>query len=86
MKAHDEDRTADPIDRASNLDLLYTEQNIAKARFGAKPEQLCIDGKWETETCVDCGEDIEPARLAMGRLRCYGCQDSKERSDKRGRR
>ncbi len=86
MNLHDEDKPSDPIDQASNLDLMYTAQNIAKARLGAQAEQLCQDGRWSTYVCVDCEEDIEPERLAHGRIRCFSCQDFKERSAARGRR
>lgn len=35
---------------------------------------------WDGETCVDCGEDIPPQRLAMGiSIRCVDCQELKER-------
>ena len=84
MNQYDEDKASDPIDQASKLDLMYTAQNLAKARLGAQAEQMFLDGKWGTETCVDCGEDIEPERLARARIRCFSCQDWKERTERRG--
>ena len=84
MSQYSIDKAADPIDQASNLEILHTDRSIAKARLGAKPEQVCINGVWETESCVDCGDGIEHERLEMGKVRCFSCQDLKERKARRG--
>ena len=37
---------------------------------------------FDGETCVSCGEDIIPERIAMGRFRCVHCQEAVERGNK----
>lgn len=73
---------SDPLDQASQHEERFTSSAVAAAMKKSAPEQKQVDGKWETTECVDCGEDIEPARLAHARVRCFACQDAKE---KRGR-
>lgn len=37
---------------------------------------------WPVTECVDCDDDIPPARLALGRVRCITCQSKKELKEK----
>lgn len=34
--------------------------------------------------CVDCGDDILPARLLLGKIRCLDCQEVLESKKARG--
>lgn len=65
------------MDRAQHNDEYFRQQAIqahfaGSAKSGTKPE---------TGECVDCGEPIEPARLAAmpKALRCVDCQSRHER-------
>lgn len=80
------DKFADELDRASAVEQASTEESIDRARRAARPEQECVDGKWETEECVDCGELIEPGRLQLGKCRCFQCQSMLEVRRKQGLR
>ena len=71
---------ADIVDSANYLVELHNNAYLAAARAKAAPEQVQLpDGTWPTVECVDCGEDIEKPRLAMGKVRCISCQTHKER-------
>lgn len=55
------------------------EQGIARVKALAGPEtHPDFDGK----TCVECGEDIPPVRLSMGKVRCVYCQTLLEKRRK----
>lgn len=63
---------------------LHNSRSVAAARALSAPEQVQLeDGSWPITECVDCGEDIEPVRLAMARVRCIACQTHKERKEGR---
>lgn len=67
------------VDSANYLADLYNSACVAAERAKAAPEQLQLeDGSWPSTECVDCGIDIEPGRLALGRVRCIVCQTNKE--------
>lgn len=73
----------DELDRAAHLTEMQNEAAVEEARWKARPEQeRNPDGTWPTEVCVDCGDDIEPARLEMGKIRCFRCQSNLERNRK----
>lgn len=75
----------DVTDNASEQEQKALEVSLAKQLGRSNPEQYQFqDGSWPTETCVDCDLPIEPARLAMGRVRCFHCQDAKESRQRRG--
>jgi len=83
----DQERMADPIDIASDGELRNTQEHIRRQRLLAAPEQVQQSDAngvlyWPITECNDCGEDIEPARLQMGKVRCVGCQTEKERRKK----
>ncbi len=71
---------SDPIDQACETEQQMTEASLKNALARARPEQVKgPDGRWPTETCADCLDDIGEARLAMGRIRCFSCQTDVER-------
>lgn len=37
---------------------------------------------WPITECEDCGDDIPPPRLALGKVRCIACQTNKEKRSK----
>lgn len=74
---------SDDIDRAQDLDAQDRERALAAARQRVAdsfaPRQGAIEG-----LCIDCGDPIEPARLAVlsGKTcRCASCaHDHEQRS------
>jgi RNA polymerase-binding transcription factor DksA len=78
---------ADELDRAAELQQSMNDEAVLKVQRAAAPQQRQNpDGSWPQTECADCGEDIEPARLAHGRVRCYECQSTLERAQSRRRR
>lgn len=73
------ERHADPIDEASALAASLTDGAIAAARRANAPE---THPEFDGETCIDCGSDIPPARLAMQKIRCVHCQTTLEHRGK----
>lgn len=74
---------ADDLDRAAFVTEKANEEAVAETRRRAAPEQVQnADGSWPHTECVLCGEDIEEARLALGKVRCFGCQDALEKRNK----
>lgn len=79
------ERAPDILDRASALTERLTEAYVGQARRRAQPEQeQNPDGSWPQTDCEDCGCDIEPGRLALGKIRCFACQSARESRQKRG--
>lgn len=71
---------ADPADNASEVEAAHNAAAETAARGKSGPEQRKdANGNWETVLCVDCDEEIEPARLEMGRVRCFHCQSVLEK-------
>lgn len=70
------ERHADPLDEATALSASLTDQAIAAARRTTAPE---THPDFDGESCIDCGDTIPAARLALGRIRCVRCQTLKER-------
>lgn len=69
----------DPNEHASVLEQMEREEALRRTSLLAAPEQTQdADGNWEHTECVDCGEDIEPARLNLGKVRCFRCQSALE--------
>lgn len=75
----DECKFKDPIDQGSYMAEMHNKFSVAAARLKAAPEQ---DGT--VTECAVCGEDIEPERVVMQRIRCFTCQDAKEKREARG--
>lgn len=77
------ERHADPIDEANATAAALTDGAIAAARRANAPE---THPDFDGETCVECGEDIPKERLALGKIRCIGCQSILElRQKQQGR-
>ena len=67
---------ADPIDIANDRAAAFTENAERRARGKSGPEtHPDFDGR----NCVDCGEAIPAARLALGKVRDVECQQKLER-------
>lgn len=78
---------ADPLDVATMVSEIATQDALDRTRRLAAPEQVQnADGTWPTTDCVDCGEPIETPRLELGKLRCITCQIALERKQKYGSR
>lgn len=72
------EKTADECDTAAQLQDHFNQQGRAAISAQLKSEQGAdFDG-----TCVDCGEEMPPVRIAYGRCRCTLCQVAKEKLDK----
>ena len=66
---------SDPIDQAAQLSEMYTDIAVNAQRQKCAPQQVQdADGNWPVTECEDCGLDIEPGRIEMGRIRCLACQ------------
>ena len=79
------ERSPDLLDRASAVTQRFNDASVERARRLAQPEQTQNpDGSWPQTECEDCAADIEPGRLAMGKIRCIGCQTALERRRKLG--
>ena len=74
---------SDEIDRANFIADMANQEAVNHYRLLAAPEQTRdTSGNWETEECVDCGEDIGAARLNLGKIRCISCQTIKEKKER----
>lgn len=72
-------READNLDNAAELTQQVSDDAVALVRRAARPEQVQnADGSWPVTEC-ECGEDIPPERLVMGKIRCVCCQTLLER-------
>lgn len=79
------ERSPDLLDRASAVTQRFNDDSVERARRLAQPEQTQNpDGTWPQTECDDCPNDIEEGRLAMGKIRCFGCQTALERRRKLG--
>lgn len=65
----------DLIDAANDLVDVATEDALRRVRNMAGRE---THPDFDGHTCVVCGDDIPPARLAMGKVRCVICQGAIE--------
>lgn len=63
------------LEQAAAIELMQRESGIAAAR--SKPE---TDPAFDGVHCIErsCGEEIPPARLALGKIRCVPCQTLRE--------
>ena len=62
----------DFVERAGNLAESEVLNGIARARFRTPPPPG-FDGE------CDCGEQIDPRRVALGYYVCFLCQERKEK-------
>ena len=79
----EEERCADPIDEAGRTEARMRANDIAKAQFKARPEQVQLKDEdnnlyWPITACVDCGDDIPTPRLNLAKIRCLLCQEKRE--------
>lgn len=73
------ERSADPIDMASQLEEQQTEQaQLARQRAveaeDKKARDEAIDRGFDGEHCVECEDDLPAVRIAYGKVRCTPCQ------------
>lgn len=65
------EKSADEIDMASELEIMFNEGAIAAVCSRLKPEhQEGFDGL----NCVECEDPLPEVRLTMKRIRCVACQ------------
>ena len=65
-------QSSDPLDIASEQEQIDRDAALQAIRDLANTPEAHPD--FDGETCVSCGDNIPPARLAMGRVRCVICQ------------
>jgi RNA polymerase-binding transcription factor DksA len=76
-------RTPDPLDEANELAASYPLAGIAAAAAAcAREHHEGFDG----HSCIECGEEIPPQRLARGRIRCVPSQEDLEQAQRRANR
>lgn len=74
---------SDDIDKANELAQRMNDAAVADARVKARPEQeQNPDGSWPITECDDCGIDIEPGRILLGKIRCIACQEALEKHNR----
>lgn len=74
---------SDDIDKANELAQRMNDHAVAQAMAKSKPEQVQNpDGSWPVTECDDCGIDIEPGRVALGKIRCITCQEALEKASR----
>ncbi len=69
----------DEGDIASSLEMSFIAQALEAHKAKVAPE---THPDFDGETCIECGDDIPEARLAMGRIRCVYCQEILEKKNK----
>ncbi len=67
--------SADENDRASNAEFAHNQDALERVRALAKPE---TDPDFDGCHCVECGEPIPKARLALSKVRGVTCQQRLE--------
>lgn len=67
------------FERAAWLTDLMREDGLWQVRKALQSEQ---DPDHPTTDCADCGNEIPPERLKLGRIRCIECQKVKEFQEK----
>lgn len=71
---------ADIFDTAQAFQARLNSDAESRARGKSAPE---THPDFDGYHCVDCGEGVHPVRLAMGKVRCFECQDFLERGSGR---
>ena len=80
MHIEDNEKCADPLDHASKIADQHASDKVKEISRLAAPEQVQNpDGSWPVTECVTCGDDLIPARLAHGFIRCVPCKSKLER-------
>lgn len=65
----------DEADQASMFQMAENEQALAKVKAKLAPER---HPDFDGENCLECGDKIPKARLAMVKIRCVHCQAALE--------
>jgi RNA polymerase-binding transcription factor DksA len=71
------ERYTELMDAAQEQQDKTNQMHIARAQALAAPE---LDPSFDGVHCVDGGEEIPEARLALGKIRCVSCQTALERT------
>ena len=71
----------DLADLADSPIELHRAESERQARGHSAPES---HPGFDGSHCVDCGDDVPVARLALGRIRCVPCQEVLESRKARG--
>ena len=80
MHIEDNEKCADTLDHASKIADQHASDKVKEISRLAAPEQVQNpDGSWPVTECVTCGDDLIPARLAHGFIRCVPCKSKLER-------
>lgn len=66
---------ADNLDRASELEEIQRQSAIQAMQ--RKMQQVPSD--FDGTNCVDCGDEVEEGRIAIGKYTCFLCQTKRER-------
>jgi RNA polymerase-binding transcription factor DksA len=74
---HQTDFPIDPVDIATHNESLLLDMNVKNIQNFASQRESHPD--FDGKTCISCGDDIPPERLAAGRIRCTYCQSEIER-------
>ncbi len=70
---------SDVFDAATDKEMADRETAISAIRSKAGPE---FHEDFESPFCLDCDGEIPEARLALGKIRCVGCQTAVEKQNK----
>lgn len=82
MTQEQSENYADPLDRASELALISTDDAIrAVQRLNQQKQLPGPDGLYPEPDCIECGEDIGIGRLthAANNILCIHCATAAER-------
>jgi RNA polymerase-binding transcription factor DksA len=72
------ERSADPSDQATSIELEHTDDNVSRIR------RLVPDPAHRADECKSCGGEVEPPeRRALGHDTCITCAERKERTSGR---
>lgn len=87
------ERSADVLDEAAALEAKTIESSQAAVRKLTAPQSyrdesgvLITQGKtasggYRIVECVECGDDLVPERMELGRIYCVVCWSIKEKKD-----
>jgi len=69
----------DEVDIANAIEMENIKQALLNHQKKLAPE---THPDFDGESCLDCGAEIPPARLAMFKIRCVDCQSMIEKKSK----
>jgi hypothetical protein len=80
---NNDDFRGDEVDISSGIALAFEKQALETARAKSNIRNHPRYSEFDGEHCVECGEEIEPARLALQvSIFCVQCQEDIERKSK----